>query len=119
MISLKRSLQFLFATSALLCIGSAQASSYMGYIQSVAQIGNRVFVYVNGGWWGTDNCGSGRSSLIVYADTSTADGRTFIALATAAKLSGNQVYVSGNGDCWAGNTPNGGTSESFNTMWLE
>jgi hypothetical protein len=97
----------------------AEASSYLGYVTAVVQIGTVVFIYVGNGNWGTDNCGSGRTALILHADTSTSDGRSMIGLATTAKITGNQVYAAGNSDCWVGNTPNGGTSETANVMWLE
>jgi hypothetical protein len=78
-----------------------------------------VFVYVGGGWSGTDHCGSGRQQLIIYADVATAEGKSFTALATSAKLTGTQVYAAGNGSCYTGNTPNNGTSEGMNVIWLQ
>lgn len=116
---MKKKISMLLALLTLGFASWAEASSYMGYVQSVAQINGRVFIFVGGGWFGADNCGSGRSNLIVYADTTTVEGRSFVALATASKLSGNQVYVAGNSDCYTGNTPNGGTSESVSVMWLQ
>jgi|SRR6266540_4064906 len=107
------------AAMLLVVSNAAQASNYMGYVQGVAQLGTRVFIYIGGGWFGTDSCGTGRAHLIIYADTSTPEGKTYIALATAAKLSGNQVYAAGNGTCLTGNTPNGASSEAAETIWLQ
>ena len=97
----------------------AFASDYQGYVQSVVQVGSAVFIYVGNGWFGTDQCGSGRSALILSADSSTTTGRTFISLALTAKTTGNQVYAGGTGACYGGNTPNGGTSEPAAVLWLQ
>lgn len=109
--------------AALLVAGSAvmpaSASDYEGYVTSLVQIGTRVYVYIGGDWFGADQCGSGRTQLILYTDTGTADGRSFIALATSAKLTGTQVYASGTGACYTGGTPNGATSEPLGVLWLQ
>jgi len=106
---------------AVLAMGSvnvAHASDYLGYIHDVVQIGSRVFVYVGDGSWGTDSCGSSRSSLIVYIDPTTAEGKAYVALALNAKAQAIQVYVSGTAQCWGGGTPNGGVSEPIYALWL-
>ena len=108
-------------TTLLIFIGlpnTASASDYMGYIKDIVQVGSHAYVYVVNGWFGADNCGSGRSALIVSIDTTTSDGKSFIALALNAKAMATQVYVAGKADCTTDSTPNGDVSESISVMWL-
>jgi hypothetical protein len=91
----------------------------LGYVQSVVQVGNTAWIYIGGGHFGTHTCGSSQSDLIVYTDPTTAEGQSYISLAVSAKLSGSQVYVAGDGVCYLGNTPNGGTSEAIATFWQQ
>jgi len=109
----------LLATVGLSFAASANASDYQGYVTSLIQIGSRVFIYVGNGHFGTDNCGTGRTQLILYTDPTTAEGRSFVALATTAKVTNTEVYVAGDGVCYTGNTPNGATSEALNVVWLQ
>ncbi len=99
-------------------INVASASTYEGYIQNIVQIGTTVFISIGGGFYGSVNCGTGTGGMWLYVDTTTAGGSTYVALALSSKLSGNEVYVSGNGVCFSGNTPNGGISEAMSVMYL-
>ena len=101
------------------CLSVTRASDYQGYVQSVAQIGNTAWIYVGGGHFGVHTCGGGQTTLIVYLDPTTAEGQSYLSLAISAKLSGSQVYVSGNDVCYMGNTPNGATSEAITVFWQE
>ena len=88
-------------------------------MQGVVQIGNTAWIYVGGGHFGTQTCGAGQSDLIVYTDPTTDQGKSYLSLAISAKLAGTQVYVSGNGVCFVGNTPNGATSEALAVFWQQ
>lgn len=72
---------------------AAHASTYEGYVLNLVQM------------W-------------VTIDTTAAGSASYVSLALSAKLTGNQVYVSGNSMCFVGNTPNGGTSEAIGTLYL-
>lgn len=96
---------------------SARASDYQGYIQDMVQIGTRMYLYVGGGWFGTDNCGTGRTKLLVSFDATTSDGKSFVALALSSKAQSIQMYVQGASDCTTAGTPNGSVSETLYVLW--
>lgn len=97
---------------------TAHASTYEGYILNLVQIGTTVFVSIGNGWYGANNCGTGTAPMWVTIDTTAAGSASYVSLALSAKLTGNQVYVSGNNVCFVGNTPNGATSEALATLYL-
>jgi hypothetical protein len=111
---------FLLAAFAVTAGGTsaAHASAVSGYIRDMVQIGTRLFIYVGIGTGATDNCAPGRSAIIFTIDPTTPEGKSYLALALSAKAQGTEVYVSGNSDCWTGNTPNNGVSESLAALWV-
>jgi len=57
--------------------------------------------------------------MIYAVDPSTPFGRTLVAVALSAKLSGRLVYAIGNGTCTGGNPYNGGNAEVLIGMDLK
>jgi hypothetical protein len=96
----------------------AGASDYQGYVQNVVQDGTTVFVSIGNGHYGTVNCGSGTVPMWLYFDTTAAGGASYVAMILSAKMTGNQIYVKGNGVCFSGNTPNGNISEALSVTFL-
>jgi hypothetical protein len=54
----------------------------------------------------------------LYFDTTAAGGASYVAMILSAKMTGNQIYVKGNGVCFSGNTPNGNISEALSVTFL-
>ena len=99
----------LLAASCALGSSAAMAANYQGTISNVTPFNGKVFVIVSGGGFDgpSGTCPSG-SSMIYSADPSTIFGRTLVAVALSAKLSGRLVYAIGDGVCTGGSPfPNG------------
>lgn len=82
-------------------VGSAHAANYQGTVVSVFPFNGAVFVVVNAGVFdgAASSCSVG-TSMVYRIDPNTSFGRTLVATALAAKLSGKQVYAVGDSVCW-------------------
>jgi hypothetical protein len=90
------------STAALLLgfTGSAHAANYQGTVVSVFPYNGAVFVVINAGMFDGPASACVAGGVMVYRfDPSTPFGRTLMATALSAKLSGKQVYAAGDGVC--------------------
>ena len=81
-------------SAAILCIGTAQAGNYQGYVTDVQTVGGIALVQLSNG--------SGQllcSTPLFWFDPTTAYGQSEMALAITAKATGTVVYIQGNGTC--------------------
>jgi hypothetical protein len=110
----------LFGAALIACM-SAQASTYLGYVGVIDQernlgTGNLVYIQITNGNYGTNSFNA--TTFWISIDTSTTNGQASLAMALSAKLSGNQLYVAGNGVCTAP-APNNGIAEGLITLYME
>ena len=85
-------------------ITPAFASAYQGYVTNVFALRGKVQITLNGGNFDGPAavCGGNAASIGYVADPATPYGRTLVALALSAKLTGRLVWVGGDGNCTTG-----------------
>jgi hypothetical protein len=111
-----------FAIALAAMLGEAHASSYQGTIQNVTPFGSRVFVTLtSGGFDGSASpCYTTAGPMVYSFDPSTALGKSIMATALSAKLTGKLVYVYGDGSCPSLQNPyNGQGSENIQGIDLK
>lgn len=100
---------------------SVFASVYQGNVLSVYPYNGMVYVLVGGGAFAgsATSCNIGIDGMIFVLDQGTPFGRTLLATALTAKVSGKIVYATGNGNCGNWNPYNGLSNESLIGMDLK
>lgn len=108
------------AVAALICSSAANAANYQGTISNVAPLDGKVFVVVQSGYFdgAASQCVSG-NAMVYGVDPATPFGRTLVAVALSAKLTGKLVYAIGNGVCAVGSPFAPGNSEGLAGMDLK
>jgi hypothetical protein len=94
---------------------SAHAANYQGIVSSVTPYNGKVYVAIgDGGFDGAASaCAYGGVAMVFSIDPNTAFGRSLLAVALAAKLTGKVVYAVGDGACAAGSMLPGSSSEGL------
>jgi hypothetical protein len=92
----------------------------VGTVTQLFQVGSSVYLALTPapGQF-TDSCSSGRTLLWFTIDITTDAGKSYLALAEGAKLTGGQVWVGGNGVCTTAGTPNGVYGEGIQSLASE
>jgi hypothetical protein len=95
---------------------SVHAAAYEGYVTNVGPYNGTVYVVVGNGAFsgGTSSCPAGANMIFSIPFNPASDfGKSLMAVALSAKISGRLVYATGNGVCQIGNPYNGGGTEGL------
>lgn len=110
---MKKSIVFIIALLSL-NIQKVYAASYQGFISNVSIYAGKAYVVVSGGAYDgmKSNCGS--DQMVYSFDPNTNIGKSMLAIALSAKISGKAAYLIGDGTCVGGSIyANQGYSESL------
>lgn len=99
----------------------AESASYQGTVTNVSPYNGKVYVVIAGGAFdGPASTCAGTSSAMVYSiDPSTSFGRSLVAVAISAKLSGRLIYAMGDNSCAWGSPFPGSMNEGMVGMDLK
>ena len=107
---------------ALVITSPAESANYEGIVTHVAPLNGKVYVALGGGAFDgpASACQGNYGSSMVYSiDPNTPFGRSLVAVALSAKLSGLLVYAMGDGSCAWGNPFPGAMNEGMVGMDLK
>ena len=103
--------------------GPACATTYQGYVTNVTAANGAIYVALNNGNFagGTGSCPNGTGIIFAIASSPSASdfGKTMIALAMSAKLTGLLIYAVGDGNCAYPNPYSGGSTEALTYLDLK
>ena len=90
------------------------AASYQGYISNVSIYAGKAYVVVSGGEYDGIKSNCGTDQMVYSFDPNTSLGKSMLAIALAAKISGKAAYLIGDGICTGGSIyANQGNSEGL------
>ncbi|WP_148049864.1 hypothetical protein [Gallaecimonas pentaromativorans] len=90
---------FLFILFPSICF----AAAYQGKVANVFASSNKVYIFVNKGYFDNSSSCTGETSyFVLWLDPSTDYGRAMLSIALTAKTSKTLVWVSGDNNCSIG-----------------
>jgi hypothetical protein len=97
--------------------GTAAATTYQGYVTNVTAPNGAIYVALNNGTFagGSGSCPNGTGIVLAIPSTPSASdfGKTMMALAMSAKLTGLLVYAVGDGNCAYPSPYSGSSTEAL------
>ncbi len=88
-------------SAALLCVGTAYACYFHGYVTDIQTVGGIALVQLSNGSGAQFACTATSTTgpALFWFDPTTSYGQATMALAITAKATGTLVYIQGNGTC--------------------